>query len=207
MAYTAKILTSSEYAALEGTTEFKELFTSSKAHLNSDTFAYSMFANKVTEVQSYDDDFMTDFWYSQFSAYVNRADEGTKDFNLIASYDDDKLIGLEGGFYDSSDNSAWLCISLYTNNKAGSRDYVFNASWINSRATLRKNLGAVKQVTVINRGSSIGTLFQNIVTANPSSVVPKLSSLTTADVELTYEYGEDVGDITSLQTKLMMDYN
>ena len=174
MAYTAKILTSSEYAALEGTTEFKELFTSSKAHLNSDTFAYSMFKNKVTEVQS---------------------------------YDDDTLIGLEGGFYDSSDNSAWLCISLYTNNKAGSRDYVFNASWINSRATLRKNLGAVKQVTVINRGSSIGTLFQNIVTANPSSVVPKLSSLTTEDVELTYEYGEDVGDVTSLQTKLMMDYN
>ena len=112
MAYTAKILTSSEYAALEGTTEFKELFTSSKAHLNSDTFAYSMFANKVTEVQSYDDDFMTDFWYRQFSAYVNRADEGTKDFNLIASYDDDKLIGLEGGFYDSSDNLIHADVSL-----------------------------------------------------------------------------------------------
>ena len=78
MAYTGKILTSSEYAALEGTTEFKELFTSSKAHLNSDTFAYSMFKNKVTEVQSYDDDFMADFWYRQFFGYVNRADEGTK---------------------------------------------------------------------------------------------------------------------------------
>ena len=206
MAYTGKILTSSEYAALEGTTEFKELFTSSKAHLNSDTFAYSMFKNKVTEVQSYDDDFMADFWYRQFFGYVNRADEGTKDFHVIATYDDEKLIGLEGGFYDSSDNSAWICLSLFTNNKAGSRDYVFDTTWINSRATPRKNLGAVKQVTVVNRGSSISTLYQNIKTANPS-VIPKLSSLTTADVELTYEYGEDVGDITSLQTKLMMDYN
>ena len=206
MAYTAKILTSSEYNALEGTAEFKELFTSSKAHLNSDTFAYSMFENKVTEVQGYDDDFMTDFWYRQFYGYVNRADEGTQDFHTIASYDDDKLIGLEGGYYDSSDNSAWICISLFTNNKAGSRDYVFDTNWINSRATLRKNLGAVKQVTVVNRGSSIGTLYQNVKTANPS-ILPKLSTLASTDVEMTYDYGGDIGSKTSLQTRLTMDYN
>ena len=72
--------------------------------------------------------------------------------------------------------------------------------------TLRKNLGAVKQIIVVNRGSSISTLYQNIKTANPS-VIPKLSSLTTEDVELTYQYGEDIGNVTSLQTKLMVDYN
>lgn len=134
------------------------------------------------------DDHKRDYFITRFlSVYSEDSwspDEHTP-FNH-AMFDDDKLIAIYCGHYDSSDTSANISITLFSPNKSGSKSYLYSLDYTTQRRNAERALGANKAHVWMQCGN--GPAFRMMAQKSYENIGVLYEDVVHEDIEQHYYY-------------------
>ena len=169
MAYTCMTPTSEQMETWISDGTIQRLYDDSKSYIDAGSL---QFEDDVS------DDWKRDYFIARFRGVYSPSsvpDEGHTPFNQ-AMFDDDKLIAIYHGHYDSADTSANISITLFSPNKSGSKEYLYSLDYTTVRKNAEKALGANKAHVWLEVGNgpafrmaskrsyeNIGVLYEDVV--------------------------------------------
>lgn len=137
MAYTSMTATSEQMETWISDGTIQRLYDDSKSYIDAGS---QPFDPDMT------DDQKRDYFIGRFRGVYSPftiEDDGCSSYNC-AMFDDDKLIAIYHGHYDSADTSANISITLFSPNKSGSKSYLYAYDYTSVRKAYCVAMGANK---------------------------------------------------------------
>ena len=179
MAYTCITATSEQIETWIADGTIQRLYDDSKSYIDAGSL---QFADGMT------DDFKRDYFISRFrSVYSSdsRHPDNHTPFNQ-AMFDDDKLIAIYHGHYDSADTSANLSITLFSPNKSGTKSYLYALDYTTVRRNAEIALGANKTHVWVQCGN--GPAFRMMAQKSYENIGILYEDVVHEDIEQHYYY-------------------
>lgn len=156
MAYTYQTATLQQIEDWEVDGTLQRLYDESENYIDNNNFTFG---------EDWTRERKRDFFINRFKAVASDNVVGvpTQQHKVIACFDDDKLIGLHQGFYDSADTSWSMCIALIGNNKSNSRAYIYERDYTLGFNNYCKTFGATKLHIFCEEGSQVAFRFASLV--------------------------------------------
>ena len=182
MAYSYSFATHSDLENWIANGDFKRLFDSSKAYIDSGNYDWG--DSNPTDSQKYER------FEGVYLCAAGGLSKDIYDTYVVASFENDKLLALYQGFYNPSDTSFNLCTTLYDDDANGSRAYSYKANYVSGWVAKLKEMGATKFHSYMPKGSQIAFRLQSKSTQNDLSEIFEETNGGTEVVENTHYYYE-----------------
>jgi len=137
MAYTSMTPTSEQMETWIADGTIQRLYDDSRSHIDAGSQPFD---------DSMSDDMKRDYFIARFRGVYSPdtvSDDGHTPYNC-AMFDDDKLIAIYHGHYDSADTSSNVSITLFSPNKNGSKAYLYAYDYTSVRKDYCVGQGADK---------------------------------------------------------------
>tara|TARA_B110000211_G_C14090437_1_gene558710 strand:- start:2534 stop:3157 length:624 start_codon:yes stop_codon:yes gene_type:complete len=150
MEFVDKVLTEEDLHQIYYSGDLKRLYLGSKGFFNKGTYKYPGLDLTPEEIANAGDENHTAHWYNKCLDYVL-----TK--LAFGMYKDGYLVNIALGFME---DGAWhLCNTLIGPDNEGTRAFMRNPEYHNTRGTTEKNLGATISYSYCDVGSPINDTF------------------------------------------------
>ena len=179
MAYTCITATSEQIETWIADGTIQRLYDDSKSYIDAGSL---QFADDMT------DDLKRDYFIARLRGVYSPSsvpDAGHTPFNQ-AMFDDDKLIAIYHGHYDSADTSANLSITLFSPNKSGTKSYLYALDYTTVRRNAEIALGANKAHVWLEVGN--GPAFRMATQKSYENIGVLYSDIRQEDIEKHYFY-------------------
>ena len=144
--YLDKKLTVDDITEIYVDGDLKRLYLGSVGFFNKGTYGYPGLKLTAEEIKSMDEDHMVTYWYNKCLYYA-------KHKTALGILKDGYLVNIALGFIE--DNAWHLCNTLIAPDKDGTRAFMRDPEYHNTRARTEKELGATMAYTYIDVGSPI----------------------------------------------------
>ena len=169
--YTDKVLTEDDLIEIYSKGDLKRLYLGSVGFFNRGTYGYPGITLTSEQINSMDEDLIVDYWYNKCLYHV-------KNRFALGISKDGYLVNIALGFLQ---NNEWhLCNTLIAPDKDGTRAFMRDPEYHNTRARTEKELGATVAYTYVDVGSPINdsmTAYKNHFSPIEESNVRNWSTL------------------------------